>query len=222
MYEDYKILTAPDSIHYIPNFISEEDEAYILRKVYEVPKPKWTCLKNRRLQDYGGVPHRKGMITEDIPSWISTYIDRINNLGVFDAHHRCNHVLVNEYEPNQGIMGHFDGDLFHPIIATISSGSHTILEFEENTNGVSKSVCNVLLEPRSLVLLSNDMYTKYMHAIKEREEDEITDTCLNLENCGKRYKVGDTLRRKTRVSLTIRNVLKVSKVNITNLFAKKK
>lgn len=218
---DYKIPNAPDTVHYIPNFISAAEEAFILRKVYEVPKPKWTCLKNRRLQDYGGIPHPKGMITEDMPSWLSSYIDKINELGIFDASHKCNHVLVNEYKVNQGIMAHFDGDLFHPVIATISCGFHTILEFEENIDGASKSVCNLLLEPRSLVLLSNDMYTKYMHAIKERQIDEINKDCVNLEGCYGNYKVGSILRRDTRVSLTIRNVLKVSKLNVTHLFAKK-
>lgn len=39
--------------------------------------------------------------------------------------------MVNEYKSGQGIMTHFDGPLFYPIITIISCGSHTILEFYE-------------------------------------------------------------------------------------------
>lgn len=31
------------------------------------PLPKWTQLTNRRLQNWGGIPHPKGMIAEEIP-----------------------------------------------------------------------------------------------------------------------------------------------------------
>lgn len=32
-----------------------------------VPQPKWTQLSHRRLQNWGGIPHLKGMIAEEIP-----------------------------------------------------------------------------------------------------------------------------------------------------------
>lgn len=53
---------------YIPNFITEEEERQILKHVDTVPLPKWTQLSNRRLQNWGGIPHPKGMIAEEIPS----------------------------------------------------------------------------------------------------------------------------------------------------------
>lgn len=53
---------------YVPNFISREEEGQIIKHINAVPLPKWTRLSNRRLQNWGGIPHPKGMIAEEIPS----------------------------------------------------------------------------------------------------------------------------------------------------------
>ncbi|VEN34387.1 unnamed protein product [Callosobruchus maculatus] len=210
--EKYKILGAPPTLYYIPNFITEDEENNILKSVYSMPKPKWTCLSNRRLQDYGGVPHEKGMIAEPIPKWLQTYMDKVDALNIFDGK-KTNQVLVNEYLAGQGIMPHTDGPLFHPTISTISCGSHTVLEFKENSEHRQK-VCNVLLERRSLVIVKDDLYSKYLHSISEREEDMLEDI-VNLDVVGDRNLVSSVkLKRKTRVSLTIRNVPKVLKVKL--------
>jgi len=41
------------SIHYIPDFVSKECETYFIDEIYKAPKPKWTFLLNRRLQNWG-------------------------------------------------------------------------------------------------------------------------------------------------------------------------
>lgn len=119
----------PSSAYYISNFITDDEEKEIEKYVNNAPQPKWTQLSHRRLQNWGGIPHPKGMIAEEIPSWLQKYINKIKNLNIFDNNTQPNHVLINEYLPNQGIMGHSDGPLFHPIVTTITCGSHTLLEF---------------------------------------------------------------------------------------------
>ena len=52
----------PKTIYYLPEFISEEEERLLQKNVADSPKPKWTQLKNRRLQNWGGLPSSKGMI----------------------------------------------------------------------------------------------------------------------------------------------------------------
>lgn len=52
---------------YVPNFITEEEESEIKKHVNNAPLPKWTQLSHRRLQNWGGIPHPKGMIGEAIP-----------------------------------------------------------------------------------------------------------------------------------------------------------
>nr|XP_054758427.1 alpha-ketoglutarate-dependent dioxygenase alkB homolog 6-like isoform X2 [Lytechinus pictus] len=76
---------------------------YRVKNVYTAPKPKWTQLSNRRLQNWGGLPHPKGMIAEEVPKWLDVYANKIAELGVF-GDHIPNHVLVNEYQSGQGIM----------------------------------------------------------------------------------------------------------------------
>lgn len=160
---------------------------------------------------------------------------------------RANHVLVNEYLPGQGIMAHFDGALFHPVICTISCGSHTILRFHENiaqdktTNDelnqnsrtkmiVSndqanydhdhddekrKIVCQLLIERRSLLILKDDMYEKYLHSIDETSHDSIASRISNLNYCHAfKDRCGETIERGRRISLTIRHVPKTSKIHL--------
>ena len=131
----------------------------------------------------------------------------------------ANHVLLNEYLPGQGIMAHLDGAMFHPTISTISLGSHTVLNFyrELDTDMTGpggledRLVTSVLVRPRSLLVLRDDMYTKYLHGIEETHEDVISDKICNLNDCDS---VGKTLPRTTRISLTIRHVPKTSKMKL--------
>lgn len=205
--EIFRVKNVPPTIYYIPNFITPEEESHIIKNVYSVPKPKWTCLSNRKLQDYGGVPHEKGMIPEKIPDWLQKYVNKVADLDVFDGK-TPNQVLVNEYLPKQGIMPHTDGPLFYPTITTISCGSGTVLKFLEN-NEKRHTVCEVYLERCSLVVVKEELYTKYLHTIEEKD-------CDSLENCANSNVIPENipLKRGTRISLTIRNVPKVCKIKL--------
>ncbi|CAL1533204.1 unnamed protein product [Lymnaea stagnalis] len=283
-YKEYKIVNAPSSVYYIPDFISKTEEDLLLNKVYSAPKPKWTQLSHRKLQNWGGLPHVKGMVAEALPSWLQCYADKIGQLGIFEEK-IPNHVLVNEYLPGQGIMPHEDGPLFYPTVSTISLGSHTMLDFyhplnqegihqdsspsssvSHDSSGVLHDSCNVshdgcmetvtpleaedtncnlnstvnslevedtncnqnssfesrrllsiLLEPRSLVLVCDDMYKVYLHGISERETDVLSEKVANLSAIS--ASGGDVLRRSRRVSLTFRFVPKLLKAKL--IFGKK-
>jgi len=107
----------PAAIYYFPNFISRTEAETILTKVYRVPKPKWVTLKDRRLQNWGGLPSPTTgrMVGEPLPLWLETLSQKIyqhlftslDSTSVpylplmFD---QFNHALVNEYLPGQGIF----------------------------------------------------------------------------------------------------------------------
>lgn len=173
--------------------------------------------------DIDQVPHKNGMIAETIPGWLQLYVDKINNLGVLGAH-KANHVLVNEYLSGQGIMPHSDGPLFYPIISTISCGSHTVLELQkaqaEEVDTVREKdkkdaeAVQILVERRSLLMVKDDAYHKYLHSIAQQTEDLILPTISNIEMCENVDEKNRWLKRERRVSLTIRHVPKTSKLKL--------
>lgn len=161
------------------------------------------------------------MIAEDIPTWLQCHIDKIHHLGVFGSNHKPNHVLINEYKPCQGISPHLDGDLFYPTIATISLGSHTVLNFyeplteDEKTGQESCSSLEdrlkfkVYIPQRSLILIQEKMFHYYLHGIEEISRDICDENLIippAVEN--------PDFDRDTRISLTIRHVPKTRKIKI--------
>ncbi|XP_077141877.1 putative RNA/DNA demethylase ALKBH6 [Ranitomeya variabilis] len=219
--ENFLIDKAPRAAYYIPEYITAAEEEYLLRQVYNAPKPKWTQLSGRKLQNWGGLPHPRGMVPEKLPPWLQTYTDKISSLEVFGGS-RANHVLVNEYNPGEGIMPHEDGPLYYPTVTTISLGSHTLLDFylpisgpgseEENQAARTEEqrhVLSLLLEPRSLFILREDLYKSHLHGIRPVTQDTLDHKVANLGQCAARAE--ETLARRTRVSLTVRLVPKVLK-----------
>lgn len=218
--EKYIVKEAPPTVYYIPNFITEAEEECLLKQVYSAPKPKWTQLSGRRLQNWGGLPHPKGMLAEKLPDWLLKYTEKISLLGAF-AGKTANHVLVNEYKFGEGIMPHEDGPLYHPTVTTITLGSHTVLDFYrpvcQNQTEIpqtedSRYMLSLLVQRQSLLILQDDMYKCYLHGIKGVYEDVLSKHVVNLSSAG--AQVGDTLPRSTRISLTIRHVPKVIRANL--------
>nr|ACF86824.1 unknown [Zea mays] len=111
---DYTVGAIP-TLFYVPDFISHSEQSQLLHHIYQAPAPKWKTLKNRRLQNW-------------VPSWLTRITDRICQwTGLFPS--AINHVLINEYHPNQGIMPHQDGPAYYPVVAIISLASPVVINF---------------------------------------------------------------------------------------------
>lgn len=129
-------------------------------------------------------------------------------------------------------MPHEDGPMYYPTVSTISLGSHTFLDFYKPIEKADSELENlienrymfsILLEPRSLVVLQDDMYKVFLHGIKETNEDLIiSKNIVNFDKLSQVYAESETLTRDTRISLTIRHVPKVLKVNLNSLLFKNK
>ncbi|ORX96703.1 putative alpha-ketoglutarate-dependent dioxygenase ABH6-like protein [Basidiobolus meristosporus CBS 931.73] len=204
---NYRIKGTPSSVYYIPDFISEVEEAYLRKQVYLAPRQRWVQLRKRRLQSWGrggGTPSAEGMALEALEPWLTAPFKRFERLGLFkDMGDAPNHVLINEYLAGQGIMPHEDGAFYHPTVATVSLGSHTILDFYPSQESLGAPEFSLLLEPRSLVVLTEDVYLRYKHGIAETTVDDLSKKkVLNLPY----DMIPCTLERTTRLSLTYRSV----------------
>lgn len=215
-----------DDIFYIPNFISQDEERLLLEKVrqkaltsspniqiYTAPKPKWVQLKNRRLQNWGGILSKNGsLISEPLPSFLQDPIDKLSCLSIFES--PPNHCLVNEYEKGQGISPHQDGPAYYPTVATISLGSHCILniyKYNEDKVISTEPILRILQEPKSLLIVKSKNYTDHLHGIEEVESDHVSSDSVSNWGLLNQQQEG-TLRRQTRVSLTFRHVEKTIKI----------
>lgn len=85
------------SVYYVPDWISHEEEAAVLERVYAVPDSDsaiWVQLKHRRLQKWGGEV-KAPFAPEPLPSWLLQIGQSLVDAGVFSAEHTPNHVLIN-------------------------------------------------------------------------------------------------------------------------------
>lgn len=203
-----------DTMYYIPDFVTPEEERYILGKI---PSNRWTSLTHRRLQ---AVPTtltaNNTLLASALPTWLTEPIlPRFKALGLFaGAPHGVNHCLVNEYLPGQGIMPHEDGAAYHPIVATVSLGGTVVLDVTEK-DGQGK--WRIVQEPRSLLVTTGKAYSDTLHGIREVFTDEELhhDTIANWDLLGDREAIaanGGRNERTTRISLTFRDVKKVSSI----------
>lgn len=170
-------------------------------------------------------------------------VQRIEALGFFrGSPHGINHCLVNEYLPGQGIMPHEDGAAYHPVVATVSLGSTLVLDvygrpraaasvdrveacdaeshgFVDSSRTVqSDQSWRIVQEPRSLLVTTGSAYTDTLHGIASIAEDEdlSAQTVANwslLSDAGKIEACGGRSERSKRISLTFRDVKRVSSLS---------
>jgi alkylated DNA repair protein alkB family protein 6 len=204
----------------------------------QIPAQRWTQLTHRRLQAHPSTLTKNNiLLASPLPGYlVNPIVSRFKDLGIFEGtpHQQPNHVLINEYKPGEGIMPHEDGSAYAPVVATVSLGSTLCLELTAksratNTEGDTNDNSNtfetpendykiptrILQEPRSLLITTGDAYGVLLHGISDIEVDENLDasTVANWNLLADRQKfvqAGGRNERDTRISLTYRDVLKVS------------
>lgn len=160
-------------------------------------------LKNRRLQNWGGVPHHEGMIPEDFPKHFQDLAELLEKTFQFSKRDIVfNQVLLNEYSNGKGISFHKDGPLYKPLAAVLSLKSSAMIEFRKERD--SETLISCFLKPRSLLIFEQDKFTDVFHGIRDLEKDTIEKHCLNSKDVGQSFDRG-----QIRLSLTIRSAVHI-------------
>jgi alkylated DNA repair dioxygenase AlkB len=178
-------------LRYVADFVSAEEETELLAAIDAAP---WRGDLKRRVQHYGyRYDYRArnvdlSMYLGELPDWARVLDDRLRERGLSDR--ASDQVIVNEYEPGQGIADHVDCEpCFDGVVASVSLGSACVMNFTETASGL---VVPVVLEARSLTIMRGPSRYDWTHGIVARKTDRHD---------------GRTIRRSRRVSLTFRKVL---------------
>lgn len=184
-------LAKVSGLKYIPEFIAKEEHQQLWQAIN---KETWLTDLKRRVQHYGWKYDYKArsidysMYLGELPIWAQNIGERL-----FQAGHLSklpDQLIINEYQPGQGIANHIDCEpCFGDTIISVSLGSNCVMDF---INLKTKEKLEVMLEPRSLVVISGEARHKWTHGIAARKVDSFK---------------GVKSKRKLRISMTFRNVI---------------
>jgi alkylated DNA repair dioxygenase AlkB len=176
---------------YLPDFMDQESHDQLLARVDSQP---WLNDLKRRVQHYGYKYDYKARRVDPsmrigaLPEWAMALAQQLVNRGLMPE--LPDQLIINEYEPGQGIANHVDCvPCFTDTIASLSLGSCCVMTFTRKKTG---HVTPLLLEPRSIVSLRGEARYQWTHGIAARKTDTFQ---------------GRTIHRGRRVSLTFRKVI---------------
>jgi alkylated DNA repair dioxygenase AlkB len=180
----------PDGLTYLENYITE-DEAN--RLVQEIDAAPWCTDLKRRVQhfgyryDYKARQAKREDYLGSLPELFQQLAQRLTDECHFQS--LPDQVIVNEYEPGQGISAHIDCEpCFGATIASLSLLSACVMRFSAQAYS---GQMDLYLQPASLLVLSGDARHFWTHAIPARKTDIIE---------------GQKHRRSRRLSLTFRTM----------------
>ena len=178
-------------LRYIKDYISEDEHEELLA---QIDKNNWIKDLKRRVQHYGFMYDYKArkvnhsMRVGPLPSWLQKLAEKLQAEGYMPR--VADQVIVNEYEPGQGISSHIDCEpCFERTVISLSLGSDCIMDL---TNKLDKTKMSIWLARRSIIVLSDEARYLWLHGIAPRKSDEWD---------GQKY------YRRRRISLTFRRVI---------------
>ena len=176
---------------YQSGFISTEEEKALIDAI---DCEYWAKDLRRRVQQYGyRYDYKERKATGDdkireLPDWVSFLCDRLVDRKIFEF--RPQQLIVNEYEPGQGIAPHTDRDCFGPVVASVSVGSDCIMDIHRRPK-VKETAFQIVLERCSLLVLRGAARDQWLHGIRPNKADS--------QN-------GHRIPRGRRLSLTFRTM----------------
>lgn len=175
---------------YIPDYISLDEQNLLLSIIAQ---QEWSTKLKRRVQHYGyRYDYKSGLLASSsylgaLPNWLQNLANRLFSDRLTAK--LPDQVIINEYEPGQGISKHIDCvPCFGNTIISLSLGSPCIMDFTQD----SSKKLPILLLPGSIIVMQNAARYDWQHGIAARQKDHFQDRKIT---------------RTRRVSLTFREVL---------------
>ncbi|MFD0362852.1 alpha-ketoglutarate-dependent dioxygenase AlkB [Nocardia sp. GCM10030253] len=182
-------------LRYLPRWLDDDEQSGMLAAI---DAATWSTELRRRVQHYG---HRydygRRAVTDQeqhsatappLPDWALSATARLHRDRQLNE--RADQVIVNEYQPGQGISAHVDCvPCFGPEVAAISLGSAYTMDFLDPD---TRMRIPVRLEAGSLIVMTGPSRYRWRHAIAPRKSD--------MTPSGR-------VTRGRRVSVTFRTVL---------------
>ncbi len=176
----------------VSDYLSFDDQSRLLTIV---DQGVWLTDLKRRVQHYGYVYNYKkrqldpSMYLGALPDWAQSLAERLYADGFAPA--LPDQVIVNEYQPGQGIAPHVDCvPCFADTILSISLGSACVMDFTPLKR--KRDAIHALLQAGCLLVMQGEARYDWKHGIAARKRDLIE---------------GQIIERQRRVSLTLRKVI---------------
>ena len=176
---------------YIPDYINIDNQNKLLNLI---DQQEWSTKLKRRIQQYGyKYDYKNGSLASSsdlgpLPDWVQNMANRLSDDGL--TANVPDQVIINEYEPGQGITDHVDCvPCFGKTIITLSLGGLCVMDF---TKLQTQEKVSILLLPGSVLVMKGAARYGWEHGIAARKKDT--------------YK-GEEFMRTRRVSMTFREVL---------------
>lgn len=148
----------------IPHFIDGDEERQLVADL-DSCEPGWERAAGQRpTQQYGYSYHftARTLATADpVPQWLQPLCERVSRTPFAVLPQQ---VIANGYETAmEGIAPHIDHALFGAAVASLSLLSSTVMTFRRSRE--QPPDVPVLLEPRSLLILTGEARTDWYHDI---------------------------------------------------------
>ena len=159
--------------YYLSSFLTPTEEAEFIRRIDE-SEEAWLTGLSRRVQQYGWrYDYSERTIVSDmrigpLPDWLQTLAQRLYETGFFDR--PPEQVIVNEYEPGQGIAMHTDHPGFGPAVAMVSLGDEWQMDFSRSGEE-TEAKSHLMLGRGSALILTGEARTTWRHGIAKRKTE---------------------------------------------------
>ena len=190
--DNEEAINAIEGFRYIEDYISESEHDWLLNQIDKNP---WLEDLKRRVQHYGfKYDYKARKVNHDmrigqLPDWLQKLGRKLYEDGHMPV--EPDQVIVNEYEPGQGISSHIDCEpCFANMIVSLSLSSGCIMDFTNKRDKTKK--IPVWLASKSIIVLRDEARYGWLHGIAPRKSDQWD---------------GQTYERQRRVSLTFRKVI---------------